>query len=64
MVSAELKTKHPEIPWQEIHAMRNIVAHEYMNVDYNEVWQAITKDFDELLKQVESIADELKGSEK
>ena len=63
MVSAELKAKHPEIPWQEIHAMRNIVAHEYMNVDYNEVWQAITKDFDELRQQVEPILGELKASE-
>ena len=43
--------------------MRNIVAHEYMNVDYNEVWQAITKDFDELRQQVEPIVSELKSSE-
>ena len=64
MVSAELKARHPEVPWQEIHAMRNIVAHEYMNVDYNEVWQAITKDFDELRKQVEPILSELKASDK
>ena len=64
MVSAELKERHPEVPWQEIHAMRNIVAHEYMNVDYNEVWQAITKDFDELRKQVEPIISELKASDK
>ena len=64
MVSAELKARHPEVPWQEIHAMRNIVAHEYMNVDYNEVWQAITKDFDELRKQVEPIISELKASDK
>ena len=63
MVSAELKAKHPEIPWQEIHAMRNIVAHEYMNVDYTEVWQAVTKDFDELKRQVEPLLDELKIAE-
>ena len=46
----------------EIHAMRNIVAHEYMNVDYNEVWQAVTKDFDELKRQVEPLLDELKAA--
>ena len=43
--------------------IRNIVAHEYMNVDYNEVWQAVTKDFDELKRQVEPLLDELKIAE-
>ena len=61
MVSSDTKAKHPEIPWQDIYAMRNIVAHEYMNVDYNEVWQAITKDFEELKKQIEPILHEFKA---
>ena len=48
MVSAAFKAAHPEIPWQDMRDMRNIIAHEYMNVDYNEVWNAVTRDFDEL----------------
>ena len=30
--------------------------------DYNEVWQAVTKDFDELKRQVEPLLDELKAA--
>lgn len=59
MVSQELKDRHHEVPWQDIRAMRNIVAHEYMDVDYTEVWQAVSKDFDELRKLVEPIQEEL-----
>ena len=59
MVSAELKARHPEIPWSDIWAMRNIVAHEYMNVDYGEVWKAVTSDFDELRTLIEPIKGEL-----
>ena len=47
---------------ESIAGLRNIVAHEYMNVDYNEVWQAVTKDFDELKRQVEPLLDELKAA--
>ena len=61
MISKETKMLHPEIPWQDIYAMRNIVAHEYMNVDYTEVWQAVTKDFDALKIHLEPLHCELQA---
>ena len=33
-----------EINWASIKAMRNIVVHDYGNVELNEVWEAATND--------------------
>ena len=32
-VSADLQAAHPEIPWREMVGMRNIVGHDYADVD-------------------------------
>lgn len=43
-VSNELKAKHPEIAWHEIKGFRNLIAHEYLGIDAEEVWQIIHDD--------------------
>lgn len=37
-------TAHPEVEWQKIKGMRNVVAHEYGFIDYRIVWRALTDD--------------------
>lgn len=39
-LSAELKARHPEIPWADMVAFRNIVSHEYHRIDPALVWEA------------------------
>jgi len=39
-----LKTKYPEIPWQQMYSMRNIISHEYFGIDYRNIWQIIVED--------------------
>ena len=55
MVSENTKTRFPQIPWRDANDMRNIVAHEYMQVDYEEVWKVVTIDFPALEQQLLSI---------
>jgi len=55
MVSEDTKTRFPQIPWRDANDMRNIVAHEYMQVDYEEVWKVVTIDFPVLEQQLLSI---------
>ncbi len=43
-LSDEFKRKTPEIPWKEIRGLRNIVAHEYGNIDAETLWETITID--------------------
>lgn len=43
-LSEEFRGTHPELPWKQSIAMRNIVAHEYGNLDYEIVWKVVTGD--------------------
>jgi uncharacterized protein with HEPN domain len=37
-LSSELKERHPEVDWQKIKDFRNLVAHDYLGIDAEEVW--------------------------
>ena len=39
-LSDELKARHPNLPWPDMVAFRNIVSHEYHRVDPVLVWAA------------------------
>ena len=34
---------YPEIPWKKIIGLRNIISHEYANIDYDVIWVVITQ---------------------
>ncbi|MDR0347747.1 MAG: DUF86 domain-containing protein [Coriobacteriales bacterium] len=42
--SADFRELHPEIPWREIIGMRNILVHDYGNVDLQRVWETVNND--------------------
>ena len=46
----EFRAQHPSVPWRQIKAMRNIVAHSYGTVDPEITWEIITDDIP-VLKQ-------------
>jgi len=35
------REKHPEIPWRETVALRNVIAHEYFGLDNEIIWDVI-----------------------
>ena len=43
-----LEHKNSEIPWRQIAAMRNILAHEYLGVDITLIWETLATPLDEL----------------
>lgn len=43
-VPGELMAQAPEIPWQDIRGMRDLVVHAYWNQSIPIVWQAVTED--------------------
>ena len=57
----EFRKIHSSIPWNKIIGMRNFLAHEYMKVNYDEFWKAITHDIPELKSYCLKILPSVKG---
>jgi len=49
-ISPEVQNEFPGIPFREIRGMRNIIAHDYGEVDLERVWETVTHDVPTLLK--------------
>ena len=50
-----LKAKYPNLPWKEIIGMRDKIAHEYFGIDYEILWEIVTKDLPELESQIKEV---------
>lgn len=48
----ETKIGHPEIPWREITDFRNVLAHEYWDIDLEIVWKAASSEIKELKRSL------------
>ena len=59
-LSKELRERHRSIDWQKINDFRNLVAHDYLGVDAEEVWQIIKNDLPPLKKQLNLLLNNLK----
>jgi uncharacterized protein with HEPN domain len=43
-----LKATRPEVPWQKIHGLGNLLRHEYRRIDPDVLWSVVTDHLDEL----------------
>ncbi|MGB3790221.1 MAG: HepT-like ribonuclease domain-containing protein [Phormidesmis sp.] len=58
-ISSSFQSKHPEIDWGEIVGLRNVIIHQYDELDYERVWNIATRDVPVLLKKVQPLVPEL-----
>lgn len=54
-LSRDFRRKHPEIPFRDIIDMRNILIHNYTDVDIKVVWETCKKNLPELKRNVADI---------
>ena len=54
-VSAAFRAAHSEVPWQKIVAQRNVLIHEYGEVEDEIVWAAATTSVPELIRLLEPL---------
>lgn len=47
-LSPEFVAEHPEQPWYKMRGMRNVVAHEYGTIDFETLWNTVTKNIPSL----------------
>lgn len=56
-ISQELRTRHPEVPWQNARALRNVAVHAYFTVDWSVIWDTAIDDLPPLRMQLARILD-------
>ena len=54
-VSAPYQQAHPDIPWRQIIGTRHKVVHDYLEVDYDLVWEVVTAELPTLVSQLERL---------
>jgi uncharacterized protein with HEPN domain len=59
-ISSSLKKANPEIPWSSIIGMRNILIHEYFEIDVPEVWKTVQADLPVLKMQLSQVVRSMK----
>ena len=54
-VSAEFRAQNTEIPWRDIIGQRNVIAHEYGEVDPRRLWQTALHDTRALIEVIDTL---------
>jgi uncharacterized protein with HEPN domain len=57
-ISEIFRNEHTGISWQRIRGMRNILAHDYGQVDYEIVYNTAIREIPDLLNKLESLLPE------
>ncbi len=54
-VSADIQEANPNIPWREVIGVRNHLIHGYFDVDLDIIWQILSKDLPQLIKEIRNL---------
>lgn len=54
-VSPGFQQAHPEIPWRRIVAQRNVLAHEYGDIEHALIWDLVQQHIPKLAEQLASL---------
>ena len=61
-VPAEVRARHPAVPWREMVGMRNVVIHNYFGVDEHVIWRTVQDDLPPLKKAIARILKDLESN--
>ena len=57
-LSDDFREQHDDVPWRAIIGMRNRIAHDYLNIDLDVVWDVVQHDLPELKRRVQEMLNE------
>lgn len=58
-LSPELRENHPEISWRHPIGMRNVLVHDYVKIDYHQLWLTARNDLPALKAQIQSMLEKI-----
>ena len=58
-IPEDFKQKHPNIPWKDMAGMRDILIHQYTEVDEDIIWKTVTQKIPPLKKHIKSIVSDI-----
>jgi uncharacterized protein with HEPN domain len=58
-LSEDFKNKHADIAWKEIKGLRNIHAHDYESLDFEEIWNILNEEIPNLKNKLQKILVEM-----
>jgi uncharacterized protein with HEPN domain len=54
-ISPETRSRYPQLPWSEMVSMRNLVVHDYDDIDLPILWDTANQDLPKLIAMLEEI---------
>jgi uncharacterized protein with HEPN domain len=57
-LSDKIRSSYPDVPWRNIAGMRDKIVHDYIEIEYQTVWDVIQKDLPQILTQIGQILSE------
>jgi uncharacterized protein with HEPN domain len=61
LLSMELRQNHSEVPWRQIAGFRDVLIHDYMGIDLDEVWNVVEINLPNLKGKILAILQKLEN---
>ena len=61
-ISDDIKTAHPGIEWRALVAFRNILVHDYLGINLDQVWELFEPELATLKQEIEAVMQGLDDS--
>jgi uncharacterized protein with HEPN domain len=63
-LSETIKSRYSHVPWKEMYRLRNRISHEYFGIDYEIIWNIVTKHLPGNFKDISEILENERLNEK
>jgi uncharacterized protein with HEPN domain len=61
-LSPDLRDRHPEVAWKQISGFRDVIVHDYIGLQLEQIWATIEQSLPVLKAQITQILQDLKGT--
>jgi len=59
LLSSEMRDQYPDIPWRKMAGLRDVLIHDYLRVDLEEIWMIVERNLPDLKRKINQIITDL-----